>query len=428
MFKLSDFGVTRNATTLLNGARVVTFERKGMPVFAEASFFAGARFDPDGKEGVAHFAEHLIASETKKFPKVTDLWSYVERRGGMMNAQTSHDTLGLLASFGDPEDISALAEVLCEEIDNPLFRKEKIDSERQTIQKERGMIESKPDRYIYNLWNSIVYAGHPLGRSVVGTKDSLNGITDQDLRDFYDRFIDLGRMVLVVSGDVSIERVREEFEKRLTRKKEFQLEIPRFFGGSRDKFIAVKKFGGADQVYFNFGFRSCSEFDDDGDALYLLGAVLAGGFNSILYEKLRNEKGLVYSVAAGNDGYVDGGSWLVSSSTSKENLTEALKITVDEIGNLYNGLVTQEQLDFVKDRYVKSARLRTQTASSWVSGHVYSELFYTDGRYTVDKELNKIVEVTLDDLKRVAKKYLQPRQWYFAATGEVEESDISIDY
>lgn len=428
MFKLSDFGVTRNVATLSNGLRVATFERAGMPLYIEALFFAGSRFDAAGKEGTAHFSEHLIAAETKKFPKIQDLWSYVERRGGVMNAHTGYDTMGLLATFGDPADISVAAEVLSEEINNPLFRSEKIASERQTILKEIGMTESKPDRYLGVLWNSLLYSTQEYGRPVLGTTETLKNVTDQDLRDFHQKFIARGAGVLVVSGDISIERVVDEFEKNLKDRKFSSVHEPKEIKSPREKSMATKKFGGSDQVYFMFGFKAASEFEKDSLILDVLGGIAAGGFNSILYEKLRHETGLVYSIGAGSSSFVDRGAWLVNSSTSKDKLGEALKILTDEIGKIHSGQITQEQLDFVKDHELKSARLRTQTASSWASMHIYSELFRPDGSFTFDKMLNEIDEISLDDVKRVAKEYLLPGQWYFAATGDVEESDIKIDY
>jgi predicted Zn-dependent peptidase len=428
MFTLSDFGVTRTVATLSNGIRLVTFERKGAPLAIDAMIYAGARFDPSGKEGMAHFAEHIIAAETEKFPTQDRFSAFIERLGGHKNAHTGRDRMSLEVQMGDPSDISAAVEVISEMALHPLFRSETVESERLTIYKEIGMDHSKPDRYLLTVWNSLVYQDSLVGRPILGTQETLSSVSGRDIKTHYQNFLNAGRMAIVAAGDIAIDRLQEELEKKLTLPSAPRFKDERKPTEKRERFIAVKRYEGIEQVYFNFGFRSCSMFEDDDILLDAIGAIVAGGFNSVLYKKLRIEKGLVYSVGAGNTGSNDRGSWVVISSTDKKNLNEVLKIVTNELMKLRDGEITEDQLQFVKDRMLKSIRMRTQTAASWVNNHEMFELFRPDMNFTIDQGLNRIADIKLEEIKAAAKKYFKPNSWYFAACGDIEESDIKISY
>ena len=428
MFKLSDFGVTRNTTTLSNGMRVVTFERAGMPLYIEALFFAGSCFDPFGKEGAAHFTEHVICSTTKKFPKRETMATFIEGFGGGTNAYTSSDVLGIESWVGDPVDLPVAVETITERIENPLINSNEVENERKVIHDEIGRYITKPDRYLPFLWNELIYRGHPSSHSVLGSHESLDAVTTSDIKKYHQDLLLRGHAVVVASGGIKIADVCRELEAKLTTNFSKNLDIPQTFNPTRDRFVLTRRYAGTDRVYFNLGFPGCPKDHEDKVALDLTADVIAGGMSSILMKRLRLERGLVYGVGAFNVSSIDRGSWGIGTSCVKDKFDEVIGIIIEEIDNLYNGKIDQDRLQLIKNHSVKAVRFDVQTSESWVSRSSFVELFYPDRDMSLPQYLNEESKVTLDDIKRVAKKYLQPGQWYFAATGDIEESDIKIDY
>lgn len=427
MFKLSDFGVTRHTTTLANGLRLITFERPGMPLYMEAIFFAGSRFDPEGKDGTAHFAEHVICSKTKKFPTQESMSTFIENFGGGTNAYTSSDVMGIESWLGDPSDLTAAVDTIVERIENPLLTTEDVENERKVIHDEISRRITKPDHYLPILWNELIFQGHSSAHSVLGTHETLDLITPEDIRKFHQQFIQTGNGAVIASGGIKIQDIQREFESRLTGKFPANFTRPAPIT-PRGPNIATKRFGDTDRVYFNFGFLVPPKDHPDKIALDLLADILAGSMSSILMKKLRLDKGLVYGVGAGTGTSFDRGSWLIQTSCAKDKLQEVLDIIIKEVGQAHSGNIEESRLELVKNHDVKAVRFDVQTSEAWINRNSFIELFYPDKDLSLPHIMNEEAKVTIEDVKRVAKKYLVPGKWYLAATGDVEEKDIQISY
>ena len=425
---LEDFGVKRQETTLSNGARLVLFQKKGAPHYLRAIFFAGSRFDPFGKEGAAHFLEHLIVAGTKNFRTKDKLASYIEKFGGIFNASTSADSFDLNVAVGDPSDFDRIVELFHEMLLEPLFDEKIIETERGSIFSEIGNMKSNPGSMIWEVWRNILFQDTVSGRSILGSEKSVGSIVRKDIIDFYNRRIVNGKMVFIASGGVKINDLKKELEnKALVRGLRERLSIEDL-PVIREKNLLIEKYSGSNQIHLAFGFRSSSESHHDGPALDLLATVVGGGRASLLQRKLRYETGLVYSVNARQQSFCDSGSWVIKTSTSKSKFNEVLNVIVLELKRIQHFGLSREELEFAQDKIEKSKRMDMQTSGSWVGFHSLRELFRHDEVWTLSDYISEIRSVTPEKILTAAQKYFGSDKWYLAACGDIEESDIKVDW
>ncbi len=426
MYSFKDFDIKQQKTILKNGMPLVLFYKKGMPIHIETRFASGSRFDPLGKEGLAHFVEHMISAGTEKFPSKDKMAVFIEQLGGVFSASTSADSLSVVVEIAGKEDLDNAVELFNEMLVHPLMNEKTIEMERNAILKEVGEKNSTPSKYIRDLSSELFYQKTEVGKSNLGTKESLSNITKKDLEEFRSKMLASGRGVVVVCGDTEIDALAQKLNDNLQLKK---TERPAFGDDlpiNRDKNIMTKKYEKQEQVWIAFGFRTVSIKNNDHIALSLLANIVGGGRASLLQRKLRYEKGLVYSVSALAPVLVDRGMWAVFTSTSKEKLQEVVNLIAETFNDIYNGKIDEKELEFAKDKIIKSSRRNMQTSSSWVSAHSYYEMI--GDSQTLPDYLNLVDRVTVDDLKQVGKKYFQKDSWFLAMCGDVDEGSVVVNY
>jgi len=424
---LTDFGVTRDEATLPNGARVVLFERLGMPLALRVSFLSGSRFDPPNKEGLAHFAEHMIVAGTKSFPTKDKLATYIEELGGVFSAFTGPDVMGVNVGLGDPQDFPHAVRLLREILCKPLLRPKTIETERGSILNELRGKESNPARYVWELFRKLFFQGTAVGRSNLGSIESINSITREDLLSYVQDMLTSGRMGVTISGGIGISRITEKLRKGLPVTVSSNYVPSKTLPILRERNISVKHYP-KEQVHLVVGFRTCSQFHEDKVALNILATILGGGRASVLSRKLRYERGLVYGVGAASFGSNDSGTWTIKTSTSKDTVQEVLDIITEEFSRAAEGKITSQELEFVKNKTVKSMKLKTQTSGSWVASHSFGELVNPNKYLRLDQYLNKVAALSLEDLSRVGKRYFVSGKWYLAMCGPLSEEDVTVSF
>ncbi len=426
MFTFKDFNVTFEEATLSNGVPVVLFRRKGMPIHLQIAFAAGSRFDPVGKEGLAHFTEHMIVSGSKKFPSKIKIASHVAQLGAAFGASTSKDILKTKFEVVGKEDFKEIAILMEEFLSNSLFDENTIERERGAIISEIGMLESSPARKIGIVGRNLYFQGTNLARNVSGSKESVASISKDDIKNYYSSMLGSSRAVIVLSGDIGMGDVIDQLESKFKLRKSEKFSFGEMLPIIREKATLALKYPGQNQVRIMLGFRVCGIKDEDALPLAGLASIVGGGKTAALNKKLRYEKGLVYSVSASMWSFPDGGVWDIYTSTPKEKVQQVIDIILEEIKRVSSGEITEEE--FVKDkkRVLKSTRRRMQTSSAWVRRHIIKELYGDHTRYP--DFLNKIDSLQLVDIKRVGKKYFKPGTWYLAMAGDIDEDSVKINY
>lgn len=429
MYSLKDFGVTKEVGALDNGSKIILYRKPKMPLSTIAVFDAGSRHDFEGKDGLAHFTEHVLFKGTEKFKDETEVGFFLENIGGQTNAFTWVDCLAVSAEVGMSEDYPKVVDFIYELTRKSLFNKDKIEVERGIITEEISDYESNPQAYIYDLSQQNLFQGTDIGRSVAGNKETVGRITREDLYRFYSDKIVNGKMTVIVAGDIEMKKLLDLYNKtfgagnlNVTYKPLSDLEI------IRTKPVVIKSYKDTDQIYMSFGFRTCPYKCHDLDVLSVIGSIAVDGTSSSLFRKLRTENGLVYSIGVSNDALTDGGYFNVKTSTSKDKVQKVLDILVGEFKRFCDTGVTSDELILAKNKMIKSKVRQMQQSSSWVEFHFPADFFNPEGNEDLAGWLNRVESITLEDISRVSNKYLSSNKWYLSMCGDIKESDFKVNY
>lgn len=423
MLKLSDLNLSLETAKLRNGIKIVNFHRSGAPLAVRCLFFAGSRFD--NAEGTSHFLEHMLVAGSKKYPTKDKLASYIENNGGILGAVTGIDNMTINLSLGDPQDISIASEVLKEVIFNPIFEDKTIENERQAIYRELSDRKSNPSKAIGTVNRQLFYQDTILGRSTLGTEDSIKSIKKEDIITYYQNNILTSQMVLVTSGDISIDVIKKEFAflellNFVTKTPKKDLEM------SQQKRILIEKFNQNDQITFSYAFRTGNILDSTNPVLSIILQALAATRSSRLITRLRYENGLIYGISSWHEQLFDAGTWGFQTSTSKSNFQKVIDIIQNELISTAQDGLSQSELDFVKNKIIKSGRLNLQTSESIVNFHAYKQFIDSEKTWTVQDYTESLEKVGCDLIKTTATKYLNPIKSYLAICGDINEKEISL--
>ncbi len=423
MLKLSDLNLSLETAKLKNGIKIVNFHRSGAPLAIKCLFFAGSRFDDI--EGTSHFLEHLLVAGTKKYPTKDKLAYYIENNGGFLSAITGMDNLTINLSLGDPKDISIISEVLKEVIFNPIFGDKTIENERQAIYRELSDRKSNPGKAIGTVNRQLFYQDTILGRSTLGTEDSIKSIKKEDILSHYQKNILTGQMVLVTSGDISIDTIKKEFSfleslNFVTKTPKADLEI------NQQKRILIEKFSQNDQITFSYAFRTGNIFDNTNPALSIILQAMAATRSSRLITKLRYENGLIYGINSWHEQLFDAGTWGFQTSTSKSNFQKVIDIIEKEFHSIIQDGLSESELEFIKNKIIKSSRLNLQTSESITGFHAYKQFIGSNTPWTIQDYTESLEKVDYNSAKTTATKYLDPTKSFLAICGNINEEEISL--
>lgn len=424
---LAAFNVSHSTFTLSNGLRCVVFERPGMPVDVRAAFKAGSRYDAEGREGQAHFLEHMVVAGTKKFPTKTDLATFVEGFGGVFGASTTKEEINLNIAIGDPVDLEIAFGVLGQMLTQSLFDDSTIENERQAVLGERGNNEANATSRSANLQFSLLFQQTVTGRSGVGTVAGVNDVTKTDLTSFLMKLLTTDRGLIIVSGGVTSDQVEKAAERHLSTLPQGESvfddgELPSI----RATPIMIEKMENA-QLQISFGFRTCVLGHADATPLRLAATILGGGRSSTLIRILRQEQGLVYSAGVQTSQMMAGGWWLVKTTAPKDKLQAVLDATCGELKRFHEGGITQAELNFAKSKTIKSTLRTMQTSLAWVDFHTCHNL-HLGTNWTIADYISAIETTTLDDIHRVGAKYFAHDSWYLGLVGDVTKQDFIVNY
>ena len=357
----------------------------------------GSRDEPVELGGASHFLEHLLFKGTEQ-RSAAAIAESLDEVGGDCNAYTAkeytHFHVRLLA--GDlPLGLDILSDIMC----RPALTETDVAAERRVIFDEILMHADEPSDQSVEQWNAALFPGHGLGRDTLGSTSSVEAITCDDIRQFFDEHYRPGNIVVSVAGDCSHEAVSEALEAR----------FENWSGGHPPQRTApvdppvplVVQHRETEQVHVVIGSRSVSRFDEERWALSVLNHVLGGGMSSRLFQKVREERSLAYSIWSERTPFEETGSMCIMAGTAPEHLDEVLKISVGEIELLADKGVTSREMEVAKANLRADALLSMEDSGARMSWIGSSLLLHHEVR-TIDSILARIEEVSPDDVRRAA--------------------------
>ncbi len=409
----SVFATDATVYNLENGQTVIIQEVHSNPIVTVDTWIrTGSINENDKNNGVSHFLEHLFFKGTTtlapgEFDKI------LETKGAITNAATSKDFTHYYITI--PSNYFELAlELHSDMLLNPLVPRKELEKERKVVIEEISKDETNPQNVLYENLVSMLYKTHPYKRKVIGTRDIISTIQREEILDYYNKFYVPSNMVTVIVGDVDTEKTLELVKKDFNREfkkvnaENFQTEKP--LSMQLRKVVNLPSQSG----YMLIGFRSVKIAHNDTYALDVLSTILGSGRSSIFYKNIKDGKQLAYSIGTSNSSYKDDGIFYVSANFVPKNLEKLEAAIFDEIKNVQKKGVTVEQLELAKNIIERDTYYERESISNIAQEIGYTMVTVNDIKFYNDYVKN-IKKVTVDDVKRVANKYLG-----------VEKSAVSI--
>jgi predicted Zn-dependent peptidase len=395
---------------LKGGARLLTATLPDRASAALVMMFAvGSRFEDDRIGGVSHFIEHLFFKGTSRRPSAKEIAEAIEGVGGVMNASTDKELTAYWTRV--PSDRMELAvDVLFDIISDSQLAPEDVERERMVILEELKMYLDQPQDYVHSLFEAIMWPGHPLGRDIIGTVESISSTSRDDLIGYVKDHYRLPNLVMGVAGAVDPNQVIEVIQSRLTLPEAVNGAGYQAAPGPLSKPTVLLHRKKTEQAHMCVGTRAISYLDPDRYALDLLNTVLGEGMSSRLFLEIREKRGLAYDVHSYTSKHKDGGYFAVYVGVDPNKAEEALQAVLGELRKAADELIPEEEL--VKAKEFTKGRLRlglegTNSLATWLC----QQELLTGRVRTVEEVIGLFSAITREDVQRVAQRVLrQPIQ------------------
>ena len=389
-------------TVLNNGIRVVTEQ---LPHLRSASMgvwiASGSRNEPATMAGASHFLEHLLFKGTEKLSAKV-FAAFVGAVGGQLKAYTGKEHTCFNMKVLDthlPLAFSILGEMLL----RPKLAQEDVKKEREVILEEVSMYEDAPDELAHDLHIEQTWKGHPLGHNILGTRETLGFMRAGRLRTYYEEQYTPERMVIAAAGNVEHQAVvalAQEYFGDLQRPTKIQEKVPPIF--CRHTCLKEKE---GEQLHVFLSFPGISYRHPDLYCQHLLSQVLGGGVSSRLFQRIREEKGLAYSVYSSGSSYSDTGLLSIYASTRPANLAEVWRLTKDIVQDMAQKGLNENELQRAKEQLKGAIFLGLESSGSRMSR--LGRLEISLGRHVpLEEVLAKIEAVTVEKMKENAAAWL----------------------
>ncbi len=374
---------------------------------------AGSREDPAGKEGLAHFTEHMVFKGTEKH-SAKDIARIIDSLGGQINAATSEEYTVYHSTVLAEGTETALG-ILAELVTSPRFAPADIERERGVVLEEIREAEDSPDDVAMRLLEEALWGdGHPLGRPILGRRDTVAAIARDDLWGFFDRFYLEGRKAVVLCGKVEPEEVEALARKLFPRPGKEGLP-PRHAPRSPVGLRVVER--PIQQVHLALGFPTRPAGAPERMALEVLHTVVGGGMSSRLFQRVREERGWAYTVTSFVRYYTDAGYLGIYAAAEPKRTGEILELIFEELEDLGRRGPTEEELRWAKRRVRGLFLLGLETPGGRMGRLGW--LAALGLPLTPPAEvLEKLAQVTQDDVRDLAATYLVPGRAALSLVGQ----------
>lgn len=413
-------------TRLENGLVILTDRMPGVRSVTLGFFFrVGSRHEPNELNGISHFIEHTVFKGTNK-RSALDIAVEQDRLGGNLDAFTSHEDTGFAIKVIDDQIENAfdlIADMLCD----PLFDEKELESEQRVIIEEMKMTEDSPEDYLAELFNAAFFPGHPLGLSIAGTPKTVKSFSREITRAYHEQTFNASNLVIALAGNVEHERIVDlvrssnfSWLPAETRQLKLELQTPVTASPTLAAPIIVKQNKNLEQAHLVIATPFVSGTDPKRYAADLLANIIGGGTSSRLWQKIREEKGLAYSVGASAVMYRDCGLFSVFAGTSPEQAEEVVDLAIAEIREIVKTGVRADELKLSKQQSRASILLSLEDSAARAATLAQSEILH-GGQIPIEETLAKIDAVTIDEIHKLAREFFRTEDVAFAALGDLKK-------
>jgi predicted Zn-dependent peptidase len=358
----------------------------------------GSRHEPQDRSGIAHFVEHMLFKGTRTRTAET-IAQAIDSIGGQLDAFTAKEYASYYIKVLD-EHLPLALDLLSDIVLNPAFEREDIEREKRVVLEELKMVEDTPDDLVHELFTQHLWEGHPLGRPILGSKESIEAMTREGLQDYFRGAYTAENMILSVVGNLEHQRVRDT--------------VLRAFAGlppTGDRVVddeptvvpqVILRSKELEQSHICLGVGSYRQNHDARYASYVLNTLLGGSMSSRLFQNVREKRGLAYAVFSSLSAYRDAGAITIYAGCANEAVGEVVDLVVEELRALKQTPPEESELRRAKDHLKGSLMLSLENTASRMS-HLARQEIYFDRQFGLDEMLSGVERVTAADVQRVAR-------------------------
>jgi predicted Zn-dependent peptidase len=392
-----------NVHTLPNGIRLLHVPAASAISHACIIINSGSRDEKEEKEGLAHFIEHLIFKRTEK-RNTNQILNRLESVGADLNAYTTKEYTCIHASFLNPY-LDRTLELFNDIVFHSTFPEDEMEKEKSVVLDEIASYLDQPEEAIYDDFEDLVFSGHPLGRNILGTTESVGKITKKDILQFIKDNYHTDKIVIAVLGNYSLNKVVKTGAK-------YYSEIPaNLHYNSRtapEKSIAVAKTFNKpiQQAHAMLGAQAYSLHHTYKTGLLLLNNLLGGtGMSSVLNLQIREKYGIAYTIETGYSPLSDTGIFTLYFGTDKEKVNKAWSLIFKEFKKIRENPLTEVQLQKAKNKFIGQIALGEENRIGLIISMAKSLIDYDriDDLQTVFK---KIQAVSTPEMANIANEIL----------------------
>ena len=378
----------------------------------------GSRHEDLSMSGASHFIEHMLFKGTKN-RSAKDIANSIDKLGGQLNAFTSKECTCLYAKVLDTHFDIAL-DVLADMFFNSNFDCEEIDKERGVVIEEINMYEDSPEDLVHDLFSQAVWSGNPLGMSILGTEESLGNLNRDTIVRYFKENYGPQNIVISVVGNFkhkdAVNRIKAYFEKaEQIDKSAADIVMPRF----EPEYTLKNK--DTEQVHLCMGFNGVDIKSNTFYPMLVLNNVFGGAMSSRLFQKIREDRGLAYSVFSYPSSFEDCGLFSIYAGSKPDNLKSVAELIMEEINLIKNNGITEEELFDSKEQLKGSYILGLESTSGRMISIGKSELLL-DIIYSPAEILAKIDKVDMDSVNSAIKHIFDTDSMGAAVIGNMKNS------
>jgi len=412
--------VVYNKTVLDNGLRIVTEKIPAARSIAIGVWIdVGSRDEKADEKGMSHFIEHMLFKGTKT-RSALKIAASLESLGGALNAFTSREQTCYHALVLD-EHLEESVDILADILMNSTMTSANIEREKLVVIEEIREINETPSDYIHELFSNDFWRNQPIGWPIMGTEETVQSYDRVRLKAYMKRNYRTGHTVVAAAGNIS--------HRKLVGLIRDKLDFPAGKNGDRKPTIkstgtSMKFFpNNSNQIHVCLGFPGISYNHPDRIKLLVLNTYLGGGMSSVLFQKIREERGLAYTVFTFPDFYRDGGVFGAYLATDRKHFQSAVEIILNEFKKIKKKKLSGSKLDKIKDQFKGNMLLGMESTTGRLNRLGRQELLL--GKYTTSKEtLKKLMNIKPADIQDVAQQVLNFDDLTITALGSVGRKDL----
>ena len=382
----------------------------------------GSRHEASERNGICHFIEHALFKGTHR-RSAHEIATESDRLGGQFDAYTTHEMTGFVAKVVDSKLESAF-DLLADLVLNPRFEEDDLLKEQKVIIEEMKMIEDTPEELLTELFHAAYFPHHSLGRPIEGTEETVSTFDHSTTADFHARNFVARNFVIAAAGNV----VHDDFLQMVGRR----------FGGDKSEAeesdtsvspdvaspILIERKGELEQAHLIIAAPWPSAKDPDRYTASMLASIIGGGTSSRLWQSIREDRGLAYSIGAGGNTFSDVGMFTIYAGTSPAQMDEVFDLAVKELRRVVREPVTEDELELAKQQANSSVLLSLESSSTRVGTLARQEIIH-GRRISPDEILRMINAVTREDVQRVARCFFTTPGLSVGALGNL--NGFSVD-